>query len=110
MTPDTLERAVRAGWSRNNPIDNLGLFGMGFKLCNNVFITTMTSGFSQQAVEKLSCSRNVSESNRAQARFKTGIHPRDFFISLLVSDVVQLVPDISRTTSNCHLVFGAAEG
>lgn len=32
MTPDMLERAVRAGWSGNNPIDNLGLFGMGFNI------------------------------------------------------------------------------
>lgn len=32
MAPDTLERAVRAGWSGNNPIDSLGLFGMGFNI------------------------------------------------------------------------------
>lgn len=32
MTPDVLESAVRAGWSGNNPIDSLGLFGMGFNI------------------------------------------------------------------------------
>jgi hypothetical protein len=32
MTPEVLERAVRAGWSGNNPIDSLGLFGMGFNI------------------------------------------------------------------------------
>jgi hypothetical protein len=32
MTPETLELAVRAGWSGNNPIDSLGLFGMGFNI------------------------------------------------------------------------------
>jgi Histidine kinase-, DNA gyrase B-, and HSP90-like ATPase len=32
MTPEILESAVRAGWSGNNPIDNLGLFGMGFNI------------------------------------------------------------------------------
>jgi hypothetical protein len=32
MTPDTLQKAVRAGWSGNNPVDNLGLFGMGFNI------------------------------------------------------------------------------
>jgi hypothetical protein len=32
MTVQVLERAVRAGWSGNNPIDNLGLFGMGFNI------------------------------------------------------------------------------
>lgn len=32
MTPQILENAVRAGWSGNNPIDHLGLFGMGFNI------------------------------------------------------------------------------
>jgi hypothetical protein len=32
MAPDVLERAVRAGWSGNNPIDSLGMFGMGFNI------------------------------------------------------------------------------
>lgn len=32
MTPDVLQKAVSAGWSGNNPIDNLGLFGMGFNI------------------------------------------------------------------------------
>ena len=32
MTPEKLELAVRAGWSGNNPIDSLGLFGMGFNI------------------------------------------------------------------------------
>ena len=32
MTPEGLSRAVKAGWSGNNPTDNLGLFGMGFNI------------------------------------------------------------------------------
>lgn len=32
MSVDILEQAVRAGWSGNNPIDSLGLFGMGFNI------------------------------------------------------------------------------
>ncbi|AFT69530.1 hypothetical protein B5T_01247 [Alloalcanivorax dieselolei B5] len=32
MTLEQLEHAVRAGWSGNNPLDNLGLFGMGFNI------------------------------------------------------------------------------
>lgn len=32
MTVDVLETAVRAGWTSNNPIDSLGLFGMGFNI------------------------------------------------------------------------------
>ena len=32
MTVETLERAVRAGWSGSDPTANLGLFGMGFNI------------------------------------------------------------------------------
>ena len=32
MDPDLLERAVRAGYSGNNSVDKLGLFGMGFNV------------------------------------------------------------------------------
>ena len=32
MDADTLQRAVSAGWTGNNPIDSLGLFGMGFNI------------------------------------------------------------------------------
>lgn len=32
MTIDRLENAVRAGWTGNDPINNLGMFGMGFNI------------------------------------------------------------------------------
>lgn len=32
MSIDVLENAVKAGWTSNNPIDSLGLFGMGFNI------------------------------------------------------------------------------
>jgi hypothetical protein len=32
MTPETLENAVRAGWTGNDPVNNLGMFGMGFNI------------------------------------------------------------------------------
>ena len=32
MTADILERAVRAGWTGNEPVGSLGLFGMGFNI------------------------------------------------------------------------------
>jgi len=32
MSPEVLEKAVRAGWSGNSPIDSLGMFGMGFNI------------------------------------------------------------------------------
>jgi len=32
MSIDELENAVKAGWTGNNPLSNLGLFGMGFNI------------------------------------------------------------------------------
>jgi hypothetical protein len=32
MSADTLEKAVTAGWTGNDPINNLGMFGMGFNI------------------------------------------------------------------------------
>jgi hypothetical protein len=32
MVPSTLEKAVRAGWTSNDPMHNLGMFGMGFNI------------------------------------------------------------------------------
>ena len=32
MDRDTLEKAARAGWTSHDPINNLGLFGMGFNI------------------------------------------------------------------------------
>ena len=32
MCPGSLEKAVRAGWSGNTPINSLGMFGMGFNI------------------------------------------------------------------------------
>ncbi len=32
MDADTLEKAVRAGWTSNDPVGSLGMFGMGFNI------------------------------------------------------------------------------
>ncbi len=32
MAPGTLEKAVRAGWTSNDPVSSLGMFGMGFNI------------------------------------------------------------------------------
>lgn len=42
MSPETLETAVRAGWSGNTPVDSLGLFGMGFNIATARLGTTTT--------------------------------------------------------------------
>jgi hypothetical protein len=53
MVPEMLERAVRAGWSGNNAIDSLGMFGMGFniataRLGTRTTVWTYVSGESQR--------------------------------------------------------------
>lgn len=48
MTPETLQTAVRAGWSGNNPVDNLGLFGMGFNIAT-ARMGTMTEVWTTRA-------------------------------------------------------------
>lgn len=45
LTSDMMEKALRAGFSGNNPYDNLGLFGMGFNISTGKIgcITTMST-------------------------------------------------------------------
>ena len=52
MDANTLERAARAGWTSHDPINNLGLFGMGFniataRLGSRTTIWTTQSGASE---------------------------------------------------------------
>lgn len=52
MDVATLNMAVRAGWTSNNPMDNLGLFGMGFniataRLANKTRILSARAGDSE---------------------------------------------------------------
>ena len=42
MDPSTLEKAVRAGWTGNDPVHNLGMFGMGFNIATARLATVTT--------------------------------------------------------------------
>jgi len=48
MAADTLAKAVKAGWSGNDPIGSLGLFGMGFNIAT-ARLGTVTSIWSARA-------------------------------------------------------------
>lgn len=48
MTTAKLSQAVKAGWSGNNPTDNLGLFGMGFNIAT-ARLGTLTEVWTTQA-------------------------------------------------------------
>lgn len=51
MTLEQLERSVRAGWTGNNPLDNLGLFGMGFNIAT-ARLGMVTEVYTTQAGDK----------------------------------------------------------
>lgn len=54
MAPERLEKAVRAGWSGNNPVDSLGMFGMGFNIATARLgtVTTVWTSRSGDAEER----------------------------------------------------------
>ena len=52
MSTETLEKAVKAGWSGNGPIDNLGLFGMGFNIAT-ARLGKLTTVWTTHAGEKV---------------------------------------------------------
>jgi hypothetical protein len=71
MTPEILERAVRAGYSGNNPIDNLGLFGMGFNIAT-ARLGTVTEIWTTQSGEAEWHGLSIDfEQLRRQRHFRT---------------------------------------
>lgn len=71
MTPDRLELAVRAGWSGNNPIDSLGMFGMGFNIATARLGTVTTVWTSQAGDAEEHGLRIDFDTLRKQGSFKT---------------------------------------
>ena len=66
MDTDTLERAARAGWTSHDPINNLGLFGMGFniataRLGSRTTIWTTRSGASEWVGLKIDFSQLMKQ-------------------------------------------------
>lgn len=71
MTPDILEKAVRAGWSGNNPIDSLGMFGMGFNIATARLGTVTTVWTSRKGDGEEYGLRVDFEELRKQGHFRT---------------------------------------
>lgn len=71
MTPERLERAVRAGWSGNSPIDSLGMFGMGFNIATARLGTTTTVWTSQSGDVEEHGLRIDFDELRKQRHFRT---------------------------------------
>jgi hypothetical protein len=58
MSPEVLERAVSAGWSGNNPVDSLGMFGMGFNIAT-ARLGTVTTVWTSRAGETEECGLRI---------------------------------------------------
>ena len=71
MPPDKLEKAVRAGWSGNNPIEGLGMFGMGFNIAT-ARLGTVTTVWTSQAGESEEHGLRIDfDELRQQGHFRT---------------------------------------
>ena len=71
MPPEVLERAVRAGWSGNNPIDSLGMFGMGFNIAT-ARLGALTTVWTSVAGSDVEHGLQIDfEALRKQRHFKT---------------------------------------
>jgi hypothetical protein len=71
MTPDRLEKAVRAGWSGNNPMDSLGMFGMGFNIATARLGTVTTVWTSRMGEDEEHGLRIDFDELRKQGHFRT---------------------------------------
>lgn len=71
MPPERLEMAVRAGWSGNNPIESLGMFGMGFNIATARLGTVTTVWTSQAGQHEEHGLRVDFDELRRQRHFRT---------------------------------------
>lgn len=99
MAADVLEQAVRAGWTGNNPIDNLGLFGMGFNIAT-ARLGGVTSVWTTRAgdthwhgveidFERLRRQRNFRTPHLTREKSNRGLHGTEVVVSRLKSDQLQ---------------------
>lgn len=71
MASDTLEKAVRAGWTSNDPIGSLGMFGMGFNIAT-ARLGTVTRVWTTQEGQAEWCGLEIDfDKLRNQKHFRT---------------------------------------
>jgi hypothetical protein len=76
MSGDTLERAVKAGWTGNSPLANLGLFGMGFNIAT-ARLGLVTEVWTSRAGEPVEVGIRIDfDELKAQRTFKVPRHTR----------------------------------
>jgi hypothetical protein len=76
MSGDTLEQAVKAGWTGNSPLANLGLFGMGFNIAT-ARLGLVTEVWTSRAGEPVEVGIRIDfDELRSQRTFKVPRHTR----------------------------------
>lgn len=76
MSGDTLERAVKAGWTGNSPLANLGLFGMGFNIAT-ARLGLVTEVWTSRAGESVEVGIRIDfDDLKTQRTFKVPRHTR----------------------------------
>jgi hypothetical protein len=71
MEPNTLENAVKAGWTSNDPISSLGMFGMGFNIAT-ARLGTVTRVWTTRAGDAEWCGLEIDfEKLISQRHFRT---------------------------------------
>lgn len=96
MSFDSLENAVRAGWSGNDPLSNLGLFGMGFNIATARLglvteVWTSRSGDPEEVgvridLEELRTTRSFKVPRQTRPKFDHKAHGTTITISRLKPD------------------------
>lgn len=93
MSSETLEHAVRAGWSGNSPIGSLGLFGMGFNIAT-ARLGLVTEVWTSRAgdpheigvridLEELKAQRNFRVARQTRPKADHAAHGTEIVISKL---------------------------
>lgn len=96
MSFESLENAVRAGWSGNDPLSNLGLFGMGFNIATARLglvteVWTSRSGDPEEVgvridLDELRTTRSFKVPRQTRAKPDHNAHGTMIVISRLKSD------------------------
>ncbi len=93
MSSETLEHAVRAGWSGNSPLGSLGLFGMGFNIATARLgmvteVWTSREGDPTEIgvridLDELKAQRNFKVARQSRPKATTSAHGTEIVISKL---------------------------
>ena len=114
MSLETLQNAVKAGWSGNNPLSNLGLFGMGFNIATARLglvteVWTTRPGDPEYVgvridLDELRATRNFKVPRRTRPKPDHTAHGTEIVVSRLKPDQrPYLSRSNTRTTVRKHL-------